>query len=88
MPRDVSLSDSKCWNGGQKWVKEMYFPLYADTDKETLKPGAYDFPFAFNLPPNIPPSFTSHEGVRFITSIVYSDSIIREQYHKPKTKFT
>ena len=20
MPRDVSLSDSKCWNGGQKWV--------------------------------------------------------------------
>ena len=19
-PRDVSLSDSKCWNGGQKWV--------------------------------------------------------------------
>ena len=19
MPRDVSLSDSKCWNGGQKW---------------------------------------------------------------------
>ena len=21
MPRDVSLSDSKCWNDGQKWVK-------------------------------------------------------------------
>merc|ERR1719154_122471 len=21
MPRDVSLSDSKCWNGGGKWVK-------------------------------------------------------------------
>ena len=20
-PRDVSLSDSKCWNDGQKWVK-------------------------------------------------------------------
>ena len=20
MPRDVSLADSKCWNGGQKWV--------------------------------------------------------------------
>ena len=20
MPRDVSLSDSKCWNSGQKWV--------------------------------------------------------------------
>ena len=23
MPRDVSLSDSKCWNGGQKWVKSL-----------------------------------------------------------------
>ena len=22
MPRDVSLSDSKCWNGGQKWVNQ------------------------------------------------------------------
>ena len=21
MPRDVSLSDSKCWNSGNKWVK-------------------------------------------------------------------
>ena len=21
MPRDVSLSDNKCWNGGQRWVK-------------------------------------------------------------------
>ena len=21
MPRDVSLSDSKCWNGGHEWVK-------------------------------------------------------------------
>ena len=20
MPRDISLWDSKCWNGGQKWV--------------------------------------------------------------------
>ena len=20
MPRDVSLSDSKCWNGGHEWV--------------------------------------------------------------------
>ena len=21
MPRDVSLSDNKCWNGGHEWVK-------------------------------------------------------------------
>ena len=23
MPRDVSLSDSKCWNGGHEWVKNL-----------------------------------------------------------------
>ena len=23
MPRDVSLSDSKCWNGGHEWVNEL-----------------------------------------------------------------
>ena len=23
MPRDVSLSDSKCWNGGHEWVKSL-----------------------------------------------------------------
>ena len=22
MPRDVSLSDSECWNGGHEWVKQ------------------------------------------------------------------
>ena len=22
MPRDVSLSESKCWNGGHEWVKQ------------------------------------------------------------------
>ena len=25
MPRDVSLSDSKCWNGGHEWVKPTPF---------------------------------------------------------------
>ena len=24
MPRDVSLSDSKCFNGGHEWVKKNY----------------------------------------------------------------
>ena len=23
MPRDVSLSDSKCWNGGHEWVNDL-----------------------------------------------------------------
>ena len=34
MPRDVSLSDSKCWNGGQKWVNifELYTHLVALRD--------------------------------------------------------
>ena len=27
MPRDVSLSDSKCWNGGKKWVNIIYIIL-------------------------------------------------------------
>ena len=27
MPRDVSLSDIKCWNGGQKGVKNKNFPF-------------------------------------------------------------
>ena len=29
MPRDVSLSDSKCWNGGHEWVKLLmvFVPL-------------------------------------------------------------
>ena len=25
MPRDVSLSDTKCWNGGHEWVNELRF---------------------------------------------------------------
>ena len=37
MPRDVSLSDSKCWNGGQKLVKVfllrgLYDPLDVQFD--------------------------------------------------------
>ena len=27
MPRDVSLSDSKCWNGGHEWVNVGGNPL-------------------------------------------------------------
>ena len=28
-----------------------------------LATGEYEFPFAFNLPPNLPPSFASEKGV-------------------------
>ena len=30
MPRDISFSDSKCWNGGHEWVKcsETYAQSY------------------------------------------------------------
>ena len=27
IPRHVSLSDSKCWNGGHEWVREMLLHL-------------------------------------------------------------
>jgi len=27
MPRDVSLLNSKCWNGGHEWVKQRHFTL-------------------------------------------------------------
>ena len=30
MPRDVSLSDSKCWNGGHEWVKDAVVPWQQD----------------------------------------------------------
>ena len=32
MPRDVSLSDSKCWNGEQKWVEINEMPCPPDPD--------------------------------------------------------
>ena len=32
MPRDVSLSDRKCWNGGQKLVKVLIEFLSTGTD--------------------------------------------------------
>ena len=51
MPRDVSLSDSKCWNGGHEWVKtdcartllmiypqlKRFYPLHDLWEKFTLK---------------------------------------------------
>ena len=40
MPRDVSLSDSKCWNGGHEWVN--YFGLSECTVTKAI------FPLSFN----------------------------------------
>ena len=31
MPRDVRLSDSKCWNGGQKWVNKFSAQIIRST---------------------------------------------------------
>ena len=41
MPRDVSLSDSKCWNGGHEWVKSPENP------SETPRTG---YPYSKILP--------------------------------------
>ena len=35
MPRDVSLSDSKCWNGGHAWVTQHNTPLLPQTVTES-----------------------------------------------------
>ena len=32
MPRDISLSDSKCWNGGHEWVNKSPPDLCAAVD--------------------------------------------------------
>ena len=45
MPRDVSLSDSKCWNGGHEWVKK------SATHKKLHKKGWLLFSFEINYPP-------------------------------------
>ena len=37
--------------------------INSEDENEMLAPGLYEFPFAFNLPPNLPPSFTSEKGV-------------------------
>ena len=36
MPRDVSLSDSKCWNGGQKLVKKDLIKRNAPMQRQFL----------------------------------------------------
>ena len=36
MPRDVSLSDSKCWNGGHEWVNTKDFGFILHARRETL----------------------------------------------------
>ena len=30
MPRDVSLSDRKCWNGGHEWVNKNHLVVVED----------------------------------------------------------
>ena len=46
MPRDASLSDSKCWNGGQKWVnaREGTGSVWRDALMDV--PGKYLFIFS------------------------------------------
>ena len=34
-----------------------------EEEKESLPPGVHEFPFAFQLPPNLPPSFSSEKGI-------------------------
>ena len=45
MPRDVSLSDSKCWNGGKKWVKRDAQNFVASYVASTLWLSAWHYIF-------------------------------------------
>ncbi|XP_066945548.1 thioredoxin-interacting protein-like isoform X1 [Macrobrachium rosenbergii] len=40
----------------------IYGHKYQKDEKESLPAGLHKFPFAFNLPPNLPPSFSSEKG--------------------------
>ncbi|KAK7081824.1 hypothetical protein SK128_009896 [Halocaridina rubra] len=43
----------------------IYGHKYQKDEREMLPAGLHEFPFAFNLPPNLPPSFNSEKG--FVT---------------------
>lgn len=45
----------------------------AEDEKELLPAGVHEFPFAFNLPPNLPPSFNSDKGFIVYTAIAILD---------------
>ncbi|XP_018020018.1 uncharacterized protein LOC108676457 [Hyalella azteca] len=49
----------------------IYGHKYQKAENEMLAPGVYQFPFAFNLPPNLPPSFASEKGViRYVVAAI------------------
>lgn len=45
----------------------------SEDEKELLPAGLHEFPFAFNLPPNLPPSFHSDKGFIVYTAIAILD---------------
>ena len=47
MPRDISLSDSKCWKGGQKWVK-CGLPAAAKNARNEIKSGRKSLTWCWN----------------------------------------
>ena len=50
MPRNISLSDSKCWNGGHEWVKIGAMLLFGPI--RVSKGGGVDFILDFFLKPS------------------------------------
>ncbi|XP_045138302.1 LOW QUALITY PROTEIN: arrestin domain-containing protein 17-like [Portunus trituberculatus] len=51
----------------------IYGHKYQKDEKELLPAGEHEFPFAFNLPPNLPPSFHSDKGFITYTAIAILD---------------
>ncbi|XP_050687693.1 arrestin domain-containing protein 17-like isoform X2 [Eriocheir sinensis] len=51
----------------------IYGHKYQKDEKELLPAGVHEFPFAFNLPPNLPPSFNSEKGFIVYTAMAILD---------------
>ncbi|KAK3863365.1 hypothetical protein Pcinc_030862 [Petrolisthes cinctipes] len=51
----------------------IYGHKYQKDEKEMLPAGEHLFPFAFNLPPNLPPSFSSDKGFITYTAMAILD---------------
>ena len=49
MPRDVSLSDSKCLNGGHEWVNEMTHSIRTQANEHILPTIFHDGRFCFQV---------------------------------------
>jgi len=63
MPRDISLSDSKCWNGGHEWVKGFFARIWPDSHANFILQTI--FRIYFSKEKGIFSRFIFHEKINF-----------------------